>query len=307
MNEITQSRVSPPQIRAILFADLGGSTRLYDELGDVDAHRIAAECTAMIASEVQRHGGTVIKTIGDEVMSSFISADDAFDAAKSIQQTVAGPGAPGAHLGIHVGMHYGDVLIKDGDVFGDVVNLAARMVSLAKTGQILTTREMVSAMTPGKAETRQIDRREVKGKQEKVDIFEVIWQSQGLTTLTPILPDVLDDRGAAAEVRLILKFGDKRHEVNPSSPRVSIGRDAGNDLVVDDPRASRFHATVQARQGKFVLVDESTNGTVVYLPGSKPIVLCREELILTEAGRISIGTHPDTPSETPIYFYPAAG
>jgi len=298
MSEIHQSTASQSQIRAVLFADLGGSTRLYDELGDVDAHRIAAECTALISLEVQKHGGTVIKTIGDEVMSDFATADEACEAAKSIQLTVAGPGAPGAKLGIHVGMHYGPVLVKDRDIFGDVVNLAARMVALAKTGQILTTREMVAAMTPGKTETRQIDRREVKGKADKIDIFEVIWQVRGLTTLIPILDDPED----AAGHRLILKFGRLQHEVSATSPSLSIGRDPGNDLVVDDPGASRFHATVKARQGKFVLVDESTNGTVVYLPGVNPICLCREELILVDAGSISIGTHPDTPSDTPIYF-----
>ena len=305
MSEIHQSTASEPQIRAVLFADLGGSTRLYDELGDVAAHRIAAECTALISREVQKHGGTVIKTIGDEVMSDFATADEAFEAARSIQLTVAGPGAPGAKLGIHVGMHYGPVIVKDGDIFGDVVNLAARMVSLAKTGQILTTREMVSAMTPGKIETRQIDRREVKGKREKVDVFEVIWQPRGLTTLIPI-PDFDDPKDAAGR-RLILKFGEMQHEVSASNPKLSIGRDPGSDLVVNDSRASRFHATVQARQGKFVLVDESTNGTVVYLPGAKPICLCREELILVDAGSISIGTHPDAPSETPIYFNVADG
>jgi adenylate cyclase len=272
---------------AILFADVGGSTQLYDTLGDVRAHEITRRCLEQVIGVVRNHGGSVIKTIGDEVMSTFPSADQAAEASCAIQLSMAEAGEAGAErIGLHVGFHYGPVLPEGEDIFGDTVNVAARMVSLAKSGQIITTLETVQAMNPElRARTRQIDHRPVKGKREELDICEVIWETADLTQLTEVPEE-------ARIGRLALSFGSLNLVLSPASPSCSIGRDSDNDIVLDDARASRHHARIELRQGKFVLYDTSTNGTLVRSEQGQPVFLRREELILPEAGTLNVGPAP---------------
>ena len=272
---------------AILFADVGGSTQLYDTLGDVRAHDITRRCLEQVSAVVRDHGGYVIKTIGDEVMSTFPSADQAAEASCAIQLSMAVEAeAEAQRIGLHVGFHYGLVLPEGDDVFGDAVNVAARMVSLAKAGQIITTLETVQAMTPElRARTRQIDHRPVKGKREELDICEVIWETADLTQLTEVPEE-------ARAGRLTLTFGDRNLVLSPASPSCSIGRDPDNDIALDDVRASRLHARIELRQGKFVLYDTSTNGTLVRSDRGQPVFLRREELILPEAGTLNVGPAP---------------
>ena len=234
--------------RAILFADMGGSTKLYDTLGDVEAHRIATECLARISGVVARCNGSVIKTIGDEVMATFESADAASAASCDIQLCTTADEADGhTPIPVHIGFHYGRVLEERGDVFGDAVNLAARMVGLARAGEILTTRETIEQLSETeRARTRQIDHRNVKGKREAIDVYEVIWLSRDLTALNPIPP--IDQETAHA--CLVFELAGDRHELSPDQPELRIGRSQDNEIVVSDMRASRHHATAVLQQGK---------------------------------------------------------
>jgi class 3 adenylate cyclase len=287
--------------RAIFFADMGGSTKLYETLGDVEAHRIAADCLARISRVVAQRKGRVIKTIGDEVMATFESPNAASAAACDIQLCTTGDDGVGhTPIPVHIGFHYGLVLEERGDVFGDTVNLAARMVGLARAGEILTTRETVEHLSEmERARTRQIDHRNVKGKREAIDVYEVVWQTQELTALNPLPP--IDQETAHA--CLVFELSGRRHELSPDRPEIHIGRSMENEIVVSDLRASRHHATAMLQQGKFVLRDSSTNGTVVHPRGAKPIVLRREEMILPTAGTISIGVEEPTYKRAPISFH----
>ena len=287
--------------RAILFADMGGSTKLYDTLGDVEAHRIATECLERISDVVTRCNGRVIKTIGDEVMATFESADAASTASCDIQLTTTADEANGhTPILVHIGFHYGLVLEEHGDVFGDAVNLAARMVGLARAGEILTTRETIEHLSEmERARTRQIDHRNVKGKREAIDVYEVIWLARDLTALNPIPPI---DR-ETAHACLIFELAGNRHELSPDQPELHIGRSVENEIVVSDMRASRHHATALLQQGKYVLRDSSTNGTVVHPRDAKPVVLRREEMILPAVGKISIGVEESSYGRPPISFH----
>ena len=289
-----------PECVAVLFADLGGSTRLYDLLGDEPARRIVAACIDRIIEIVERHAGRLIKTIGDEVMSTFDSANRAADAAREI--VIAMRAMEPVHdqrLGAHVGLHYGRVLHEEGDVFGDTVNLAARLVPLAKTGEILTTRAVVDALSAERQGlVRRIDRRELRGKQGELEIFELLWQTANITTITPI-----PRHDPAGGERLVLQLGADRFEIHEGHPSLTIGRDDDNDLVLPDPRVSRRHARVKRRHGKFVLCDESTNGTLVRTAEGKSILLHREEMILHGSGRLGVAQYP----EVGVAQYPEVG
>ena len=149
----------------VLFADVSGSTRLYEKLGDTEALRAIDRCLERMGRAVISYKGRVIKTIGDEIMAVFDSAEAGMLAASDMQQRVDDllP-ISGTKMAIRVGFHFGPVIEENKDVFGDTVNVAARMAGLAKAGQIVTTDASVQLL-PGllRESTREIDALAVKG------------------------------------------------------------------------------------------------------------------------------------------------
>lgn len=260
---------------------------MYETLGDAPARQRVAECLALLTAEILRHQGTVVKTIGDEVMSTFPSAAAAVQAACAMQEALTAKASQGqVSLAIRVGMHYGPVLVEEGDVFGDAVNVAARMVSLAKAGQVITTAQTVATLPPAlRAATRYIDRAWVKGKQEELDIYEVIWREDDLTRMeaSPLPPP------PRSQARLWLRVHERELALDPARPSVTLGRGQQNDIVMQDEYISRLHARIEYRRSKFVLLDQSTNGTFVRTADGKVTTLRREEMVLQGSGVISLG------------------
>src|SRR5215813_888811 len=283
----------------IVFADISGSTRLYELLGDVRARERTSRCLSALTEVVRRHSGTVVKTIGDEVMSTFPDADAAAQAACAMQESVAAQVVPSeTALDIRVGLHYGSALVESGDIFGDAVNVAARMVALAKARQILTTRQTVEMLSPLlRAGTRYTDRTPVKGKQEEIDVYEVIWREEDLTRMEGYQIPLAD-----SQARLQLRFREKEFEVSHSRPVVTIGRGQQNDIVILDALASRMHARIEYRRGKFILLDQSTNGTYVVTQEGENAYLRREEFVLRGSGAISLGRAAGTEAPEIIHF-----
>ena len=253
-----------------------------------------------VLSEVTvRHHGSVIKTIGDEVMCTFPSADDAVEAGKEMHQALGNmtieekPGYDPPN--IYVGIHLGPVIREENDVFGDAVNVAARMVALAKQRQIITTEQTVEALSPEQRGCVQcIDKTIVKGKSGELNIYEVIWEQHDVTVM-------LDDEpldAQALKCRLELQFQDQIIEVDEIHPSATLGRQSHNDLVVNDNRVSRSHARIEYRRGKFVLIDQSTNGTHLVLQGKKGVIVKRDEAQLLGKGIIGLGREvtPDSPA-----------
>src|SRR5689334_18180760 len=133
--------------RAILFADVSGSTALYELLGDKPAAKAIDACLGALKEVIETRGGEVVKTIGDELMVVFNSAAAACEAAREMQHRMAAwPPISGAKLAIRIGFHHGLVLEDKGDFWGDGVNTAARLAGLAKAGQILTTGATANAL-----------------------------------------------------------------------------------------------------------------------------------------------------------------
>ena len=134
---------------AVLFADITDSTKLYSSLGDNAARVVVNACLTIVGDVVARCRGRIVKTIGDEVMAVFPSADAAMQAACDMQSRVSAiPQQENAPLAIRVGFHFGPAIEERGDYFGDAVNTAARMAGLAKSGQIITTANSVEALSP---------------------------------------------------------------------------------------------------------------------------------------------------------------
>jgi adenylate cyclase len=272
----------------VLFADVSDSTNLYESLGDTGAFGQMRDCLALLRNVAHAFHGRVVKTIGDGAMCVFPTADAAAQAAREMQTEISQrPAIQGkARLSIRVGFHYGPVIQEGDDVFGDSVNIASRMTSLALAGQAITTAETVSALSPELREiTRRLDALPVKGRSEEVDVHELLWQMSSDQTIIPGLKAPTAPVSAGPCIRLY-----HRGREIVLSDTVSFGRDASNTVVITDPIASRRHAKIELRGGRFVLVDQSSNGTFINLgDDGGEIRLRREELILHGAGRIAFG------------------
>jgi hypothetical protein len=190
------------------------------------------------------------------------------------------------------------VVKEEGDVFGDAVNIAARMVAMAKQRQILTTEETVKALSPDlRQSARCIDRTTIKGKSGEVDIYEIIWEQHDVTVM---LDSSLEEM--AIRSRLELSFAGSTLDVDIDRPSVTLGRQPHNDIVVNDNRVSRSHARIEYRRGKFVLIDQSTNGTFVLIQGKKSIQVKRDETPLIGSGIIGLGREVTPDSAMAVHF-----
>ena len=272
---------------AIMFADVSGSTRLYETLGDAEARTIVERCLEIVAAACKEQGGQVIKTIGDEMMTTYASADHAARAARDVQLRIAEiRSSRGTPVAMHLGFHFGPVIANKGDVYGDAVNVAARMTELASGGQIITTAQTVALLSvPLRAGARDLDSLTIKGKQKDIAIFELLWQETAdeLTSLSP--------RRVARPQRVRLVHGKRMIELGEAVAIFALGRDSANDLVIADRMASRMHARIERRRENFILVDHSSNGTYVRVDGETEIMLRREEWRLRGHGYCSFG-HP---------------
>jgi class 3 adenylate cyclase len=275
---------------SVLFADVSGSTRLYEKLGDTEALHAVDRCIKRMERAVEAFRGRVVKTIGDEVMAVFDSAEDAFQSASEMQQRITDlPPVSGVKLAIRLGFHYGPVIEDKADFFGDTVNTAARLAGLAKPGQALTSGETVARLPELlQLSTRDLDQMSVKGKAEGLHVFEVLWQEgEELTMKAPSINAAGGKAAAAPVSRLIVRYAGEVLVIDEKRGSLSLGRDAGCDLVIRDKRASRNHGKIERRGDKFVLSDISTNGTFVVFNGEPELFVRREDLVLRGSGRIS--------------------
>lgn len=283
------NHTSTQQFHAILFADVSGSTRLYETLGDREAKRAINGLLERMVGVANRYSGVLVKTIGDEILCRFPTAERGVSAAMAMQEAMTDDHSAPVRLQMRMGLHFGPVLLEAGDVFGDAVNVAARMSAIARAGQIIITQETVACLPPELAlKSRLFDTTSVKGKQDQLVIYEVLWEEEANATVfvASTAPSLTGQE--AAQPELVLRYQDQERRITLGAT-VGIGRAETCDLVVESPLASRLHGRVESRRGKFVFIDQSTNGSYVRTEDGNVVYLRREELPLWGAGEISLG------------------
>lgn len=283
----------------ILFADVAGSTRLYDAVGDEKAQKAISLRLAKLTEITESNNGVVVKTIGDEVMARFESADAAMQAASFMQQCISTEKYDEYALHVHIGFHYGEAILEEGDVFGDAVNVAAAITSIAKSKQVMTTEDTVNHMSDAnKSHVRKFDHVSFKGKKDETIIFEVIWGDD--EEITGMATTFTRENALSSVLRL--RYKDKEQSYDKNTVLLHVGRGSNADFTVDTKLASRSHVKIEFRRGKFVLVDESTNGTYVRTQDGKEVYLRREQIPLWGTGVFTLGQAVDKDEEELIYF-----
>ena len=118
----------------ILFTDIENSTKYWDQFGDVQGRLMVDRHNRLLFPVVQKFKGKIIKTIGDSIMAVFAKPEHALEAAIAMQQTMAieRQGDDTFNIRIRIGIHTGDAIVEKEDVYGDIVNVAARIEQISK-------------------------------------------------------------------------------------------------------------------------------------------------------------------------------
>jgi class 3 adenylate cyclase len=282
---------------AILFADICESTKLYESAGDAEAYQLNGRSLQIMRESTEIAGGTVIRTQGDGLLATFPTARAAFDAAAAMQDA-----HESSRVSIKIGIHFGPLVRGlGGDIYGDAVNMAARISSQARPGETLLSGDAV-ALLPSKYQPRLrvLDSTTFKGKTIPSNVYILVPQKMdGSETVfgTPMPAMALRPSSA-----LLLTHGESSLRLDEVRRRVTLGRDRSCDLVVPASFASRVHAVIEVRRGRYVLTDQSTNGTFVSDGRGEPLFLKRESTDLGAEGTISLGALPALDTDGIVNF-----
>ena len=273
---------TPPPSLSVLCADVSGSARLHEKLGDAEALRAVDRCVKRMERAIDGFGGRVLKSVGGEVMAAFDSVDEAYQAAVDMQQRVADiPPVSGVKLAIRVGFSYGPLNEQGDSLEGESVNAAVYLVGLALPGQVLTNLTAHEGLSSGfRDATRNVTATLTNGRPLGMEVFEVVSSE----TATPA--EKLADASEQSCAPISLRYRDKVIVLDENNPLVRLGRGAECDVLVHDRRASRHHAQIERRGDRVFLVDNSTNGTFVTLNGKPELFLRGEECVLYGKGTI---------------------
>ena len=280
----------------VLFADVGGSTTLYQEKGDANAHKLITDCLRALEVMVATYRGKLLRTVGDAILCSFDSVDDACQLAIEVQRHYQSE-----FLSLRIGFHEGEVIPDRGDVYGNAVNIAARVASFANVGEIFTTQNSVEKLSQMFKESAQyLDEIEFKGIADPMSVYRIDW-SESDADVTKIAQFGRSRSFSKHGIfRLTMEFNEIRIELDSNNPKLTFGRGQHNDIVVNHESASRQHATIVLRQSKFVLTDESTNGTYICFNNlARTEFVRRSSIVLDAMGEIGAGWDPqleDAPS-----------
>lgn len=283
----------------VVFADLTGSTRVFEALGNEEATRAITALTQGIADVCREEGGRVVKTLGDGVLVLFASAEPAIEAVVRLQREHARRqvkrGAAG-RMQLQVGVACGEIVEVDGDCYGDAVNVASRLSDLSGARQIWATASVIEQveLPPPGARFHALGPVPIRGKAEPLELYRIEWREDTSTDMMT-LPGFSISVPVAAprdEVQgsIELRYLDQVQSFGVGQLPVHMGRAREAEFVVQDPRVSRLHARIEWRNDIFVLEDLSSFGTCVRFAGAPTeLKLRRDECVLHDSGEIALG------------------
>ncbi|CAD5367228.1 Adenylate cyclase [Rubrivivax sp. A210] len=295
--------------RTVLFADLRGSTALFETLGNAEATSVVTHCINALGVPVAAQGGHVVKTLGDGLMAVFEGPTAAVQAAIGLHDVldsiVSRSSERGASTGLRalrlqVGAARGEVVEMSGDCFGDAVNVAARLLDHAGDNETLVTVEVLQGLTLDlRSRFRSLDRLVLRGRVEPVQVH-VMGGRRGAGDLAVTQ---FGDVGMVMEPDgLRLMWGGQQRVFASQQMPVVLGRSPQATFCVDDSRVSRSHARVDWHSGSFQLTDLSYNGTYVRFNDGEIVSLRRGSCTLHGSGMVGLGGTPSDPGSACVSF-----
>lgn len=293
-------------VRTIVFADVVGSTALFQSLGNTEATALVTQVVSNMARSFKAAGGDVVKTLGDGILATFEHNTPALNACIDIQRTCSTSGAVDASgarqkLPLKIGIARGVVVLAPGDCFGDPVNAASRLSDSAGTGQILIGDAVMEALPLELlARLRSLGAIFLRGYDVPVPVHQVDWEaSVDMGQTMPQVPSRID----YSSQLLNLAWLDTSIDYAADQMPIVIGRTTGADFLVNDLRVSRQHARIDWRGSYFMLTDLSSNGTWVrYTGNDTTLALRRNECVLHGQGEITLGAKPSDPTAPTVMF-----
>ena len=281
----------------VVFADLNGSTGVFETLGNAKAAQAVTRLTAWMGRVCLTNNGHVVKNLGDGVLMVFAKNSDAIDAVMEMQQvhTARIKSWPEAlKMRLQIGLSRGEVIEQGGDFFGDAVNVAARLSDLSGPDQILGTETVINELEPdGPVRFRSLGSMDIRGRNEGCVVYRLEWQNEFITeffTLPASLSPSAFAKPAPQLGAISLSWLDVTATFTLEQLPIHIGRDAGAQFVINDPRVSRLHAKISWRAGKFHLEDLSSYGTWLRFAHSNAAIdLRRQECPLHIDGEMAMG------------------
>ncbi|RUU06697.1 adenylate/guanylate cyclase domain-containing protein [Mesorhizobium sp. USDA-HM6] len=290
-------------LAAVLLADVVGSTPLYERIGDDAALQQISDCLDAMRDIVARHGGDFIHSKGDDVLSLFERPEGALRAVCQISsQLTKGP------LSARIGLHFGAVIRARGAVFGDVVNVTARLSTTANPGEVLISQSFFEALPAGsRSALRLLDKMAFKGKQELFDVYTLGSDDEARSTHIASRGTIIDRRSAPPrQINLVIRYGDQLRSCRDNE-FVTIGRSPECNIVVQRPWVSRHHATFTISNGKARLIERSSSGTFVSMGPGHEIFVRREDILLFGSGVISPGLRSSLRDAQVLHYEIASG
>ena len=282
----------------VVFADLLGSTGLFESTGNAKATRAVTQLTQWMGEVCVAHGGRVVKTLGDGVFAVFSSGGRAIDAVVELQRShqrhMIGAHA-GVNLPIRVGVASGEVEIVAGDCYGDAVNVAARLSDLSGGNQIWASSNVINGIEEADGvRFRPLGPISIRGRAEPCTVYQVEWRvdehTDFLTMQGALDPAMLASNFDVLGGQIELSWLDVKKSFKSFELPIHIGRVSSVEFVINDPRVSREHARIDWRNGSVMLVDVSTYGCWVrFSGGGSDLLLRREECVLHGRGEIALG------------------
>jgi adenylate cyclase len=292
--------IEPGRDTTVLFADIIGAQSIRDASGDVAAEQALGRCMDELGRAADANGGRVANRMREKLMVLVATPDGAADVAVAMHTAMKQFKAPGdARLTLGIAFHHGPVSQKGADIFGDTVILASQLGEHAGDGQIITSEETARSLGAlYRAWMRRLGSIAVKGRSHEIALCELVWRADDSATA------FIRQRAkpSAEHSTLRLRYRGKEIERRREKDAIAIGRDPNCGLVIDDDQASRVHCTIERRHDKFVLVDQSTNGTYVTVEGADEVQLTHEEFTLGRHGWISFG-QPRVAAKMAVEFF----
>ena len=276
----------PPTELTVLFADICQSTVLFDKLGDQDALVLIMKALELAGEIVTEQNGTIIGTIGDEIMCTFISPEDALIAARQIHKLMQQNTLMQSNqLAMRLGINSGTVVSLSNNVYGDTVNIAARLAQQAKANQSLVSSTTIASIDEIlRDQIRHIGQLNLRGKAGAIEVHELL-EADAEEEITEVSSN---EELITRAFLMTARYRSRKMRFNPMLVRFLLGRGQDCDQTVDHPTISREHAEILYSNGQFVLRDFSTNGSYV-IHGDNKEQVHRSSIELKGHGKIFLG------------------